>query len=773
MLFNYITIAWRNLLKNRAVSFINIFGLTLGLASAILAILFAKHELNYESVHKNADNISKIYLGGAFGVIEWAPQSFGPEGAAIKEMFPEVVDYSISRPATGIARVGDALFREEKIMVADSGVFALFTIPFLSGNPTTDPTTLVLSRSTSLKYFGDENGVGNTITFDLYGEKIDFLITGIYNDFPSNTHLDADIIIPFTIANRFGWNYNEYQSGIYNNYLLVEEGTDISSLNRSIYESYEIPVPIEDVHAFLMPVKDIHFKGTFSNNRGKFMALLIGGFFVLVTSIFNYINLTNILFSTRKKEVGIRKVNGATRSDVVKQFFIDTMLSTLIGFNLALILLKSILPWFNSLMDTNIHLAADMRFIIYGILLILVTVLFSGFYPAIRYSGIQTSNLLKDLNAKILGKSYSKYILTTVQFIFAVIFIQMIMVIQEQAKHMDNEDIMGYVSENVICLTGRPWGDLKTVKAELLANPDIEAVSWGSTIPSYGVNQTTNWKDEDNRSLAAIYRFEQDFPVVYNIGVAEGRFFSENFAGDHENSIVINKETAEFIELSDPVGHTLMLYGNHYNIIGVMDNYMALPPIFGNTPSLYRPSGDNDEFLMIRINPASRQSAHEYITEVLSSFNPDYPVELKYHDDVLYETEEAQSFVSAMQLMQLFFLLTIIASLIGLFGLSMFIAQKYRKEVGVRKVFGASVRSVMMKISRGLVIQVVIAILIATPIAMVFTQGFLSVFHYRIEPGIWFFLSGGSIALILVVITVSWQTWRAANRNPADILRYE
>jgi putative ABC transport system permease protein len=603
MFFNYITIAWRNLLKNRAVSFINIFGLTLGLASAVLAILFARHELNYESVHKNADRISKIYLGGSFGIIEWAPQSFGPEGAAIKEMFPEVVNYSISRATSGIVRVGDDLFREEKVIVADSGLYALFTIPFLSGSPTTDPTTLVISRSTSLKYFGNENGVGNSVTFDLNGERIDFLITGIYADFPSNTHLNADIIIPFTIANRFGWNYNEYQSGIYNNYLLVEEGTDIARLNRSIYESYEIPVPIDDVHAFLMPVKDIHFKGTFSNNRGKFLALLIGGFFVLVTSIFNYINLTNILFSTRKKEVGIRKVNGANRSDVVKQFFIDTMLSTLIGFNLALLLLQSILPWFNSLMDTNIHLTADIQFIFFGILLIIITVVFSGFYPAIRYSGIKTSNLLKDLNARILGKSYSKYILTTVQFIFAVIFIQLIMVLQEQGKHMDDEDIMGYVSENVICLTGRPWGDLKTVKSELLASPDIEAVSWGSTIPSFGVNQTTNWKDDDNRTLAAIYRYEQDFPIVYNIGLSGGRFFSEKFPGDHENSIVINKETAEFLELPDPIGHTLMLHGNHYNIIGIIDPYMAMPPIFGNTPSLYRPSGDTDEYLVIRVNP--------------------------------------------------------------------------------------------------------------------------------------------------------------------------
>jgi putative ABC transport system permease protein len=332
---------------------------------------------------------------------------------------------------------------------------------------------------------------------------------------------------------------------------------------------------------------------------------------------------------------------------------------------------------------------------------------------------------------------------------------------------------MGYVSENVICLTGRHWGDLNAVKTELLADPSVEAVTWGSTIPSFGVSQTTSWKDEDNRALAAIYRFEKDFPQVYNIGIEAGRFFSDDFPGDRENSIVINRETAAFLELSDPVGNTTMLYGRQYNIIGVISRYMALPPIFGSTPSLYIHSGDNDEFLMIRINPLNRESTHDYITGVLNGFNPDYPVDIKYHDEVLYETTEAKSFVSSMQLMQLFFLLTIIASLVGLFGLSMFIAQKYRKEVGVRKVFGASIGSVMMKISKALIIQVTVAILIATPVSVVFSKGFLSVFAYRIEPGIMFFLTGGGFALILVVLTVSWQTWKAANRNPADILRYE
>lgn len=774
MFSNYIVIAWRNLVKNRAVSFINIFGLTLGLASAVTAILFAYHELTYESSHHNADRIAKIYLGGSFGVVEWSPGSFGPEGAAIEGMFPEVERSSITRNTTGIVRAGENLFIEERILLADSSFFSIFTIPFVSGSPSADPRTVMLSESSAMKFFGSSDPVNQSLRIEFYGERIDFIVTGVYRDLPSNTHLKADIIVPFSLANRFeDWRYNEYRSTMYNIYLLLNENAGIDDLNEMIREQYEIPVPIDDVYAFLMPVKDIHFRGTFSNNRGKFLALLIGGLFVLATSCFNYINLTNILYATRKKEIGIRKVNGATRGNVFYQFLVDTGLSTLVSYVLALLVLWSILPWFNTIMDTNIRLTADLRFAGIGLALFLATVALSGVYPALKFSATKTSNLLKDLVTVVSGRSLSRKLLTTFQFILAVIFIQMILVMDRQGKHLDNVDVTGYNSENVICLPGRPWGDLNTVRNELLANPLVETVTWGSTIPSFGVSQTTGWKDEDNRTPAVTYFYDREFTGLYGIGMASGRFFSADFPGDRDNSIVINRETAAELGYDDPLGQTVMMWGEHLTIIGVIDDYMSMPPIFSKSPALIRHSGDSDEFLIIRIRPDDRESTHRFITGVLSGFNPDYPVNIRYHDDVLYETEEASSFVSAIQLMQLFFLITIIASLIGLFGLSLFIARKNRKEVGIRKVFGATVRSVMMRISKELVIQIIIAILIATPVAMVITTGYLSVFQYRIEPGLAFFLAGGGIALVLVVLTVAWQTWRAANMNPTDILRYE
>ena len=774
MFLNFIDIAWRNLLKNRVVSFINIFGLTLGLAAAVLAILFARHELTYESSHLNADRICKVYLGGSFGVVEWAPYSFGPEGDALANLFPEVEEYSISRAVSGIVSRGDNLFMEDNILAADSSFFSIFTVPLISGAPAVDPSSVVLSRSSANRFFGNQDPVGKVLTIELYGEKSDFLVTGIFEDLPTNTHLKAEIIIPFGIADRIEhWNPHGYNSTIYSVYMLVAPGTDVNELNSRIKDLYDIPVQIDDIHAFLMPVKDIHFRGTFSNNRGKFLALLIGGFFVLITSCFNYINLTNILFATRKKEIGIRKVNGATRGYVFSQFLTDTFLSTLISFGFALIILELILPWFNSLMDTHVSLATDIQFIGLGFILFLLTVMLSGLYPAIKYSATKTSNLLKDLENVVSGRSYSRKILTTLQFILAIVFIQMIMVVDRQGKHLDNQDVLGYDEENVIVMPGNKWGDLNVVKAELLSNPSVEAVSWGSAVPSHGVSQTTNWKDDENRIAASVVSYEMDFHEIYRIGMVEGRFFSENFPSDFENSIVINRLTAEILEYEDPVGENLMLWGSQYTIIGVINDYMDLPPIFPSNPALIRPSGDMDEYLFVRLRPEANQETHDFISGVLGGLNPDYPVDIKYHNEFLYETEEARSFVSAMQLMQMFFLTTIIASLIGLFGLSMFIARRNNKEVAVRKVFGASVTSVILKISKELIIQVAIAILIAIPLAMVISTGYLSVFQYRIDPGVTFFLAGGLIAFTLVVLTVSWQTWIAANRNPVEVLRDE
>ncbi len=774
MFFNYIIVAWRNLLKNRMVSLINILGLTLGLASAVLALLYARHELTFENCHEKADRIAKVYISTEMEELQTIPTSFGPEGEALKKMFPEIEMYSISFVFSGIVRVGENFFNEHNLVMADSAFFSVFTVPFIEGTFTTDPQSVVLSEKASQRYFGKDSPLGKNVTITLHGQKIDFLVTGLYKDFPSNTHLQAEFIIPFTLAKRFEFlRYTEYESNNYHNYVLLQPGTDIKSLNKKISDSFEIPIDLNNISAFLMPIREIHFRGTFENNKGKLMVFLIGGFFMLITSCINYINLTNILFSTRSKETGIRKVNGGRRNNIIKQFLTDTTLSALIGFNLAIIILRLILPWFNAIMDTHLSLVPDWQFLVLLLILFIFTVLVSGLYPALRYSSLKPVNLMSSNISQAKGKSPSRWILTTFQFFLAVIFIQVMMVMTKQNKYIFSEEAKKYDEANVICIPGDPWGDLKKVKQELLKNPAIEVVSWGSSIPSMGFNGTYEWKDEQNKELAVFNSFGLDYPEVYRIKMLSGRYFSGEFTADTNNSIVINQVAANVLGFADPVNKMMFAFGRQYKIIGIIDNYMAIPPVFENMPLLITQSRDQNNYLVMRINPVNREATHEYIMNTLHEFNPDHPVEVKYHIDILLEQKESKSYITAGKLMTLFFILTIITSLVGLFGLSVFIAERNRKEVGIRKACGASALNIIFKLSKGLLIQILIVLGIATPLSFFFTKGYLAIYPNHFEPGIFFYLFGGTLGSLVLILTVSWQTWRAANRNPVEELRYE
>jgi putative ABC transport system permease protein len=774
MFINYIIVAWRNLLKNRMVSFINILGLTLGLASAVLAILYARHEFTYEDCHENADHISKIYLRGIIDGMQPIPNTFGPEGETFKNMFPEIKMNSLSHGFKGIVRAGENYFIEDDILLADSAFFSIFTIPFTEGMYSDNTQTVVISENAAQRYFGSQSPLGKTLNIDCAGQKIDFLVTGVFKDFPSNTHLSVEFIIPFSLAKRFEFlKYDKYESTAYNSYVLLEPGTDIQEINNKIASSYKIPVDIENLSAFLMPVKEIHFKGTFENNKGNLEIFIAGGLFMLIISCINYINLTNILFSIRGKETGIRKVNGGKRINIIVQFLTDTLLSAIIGFNLAIILLKIILPWFNSVMDTHLILKPDIQFIGLSLLLFIVTVLLAGFFPAIRYSALKPVKLINSEVSEIKGKSYSRQILTTLQFFLAVIFIQIIMVMSTQNRYIFSDDIKKYNSENVICLNGYQWGDLNKVKQELLKNPSIKTVSWGSSIPSFRFSLTDEWENKDNDKMAIPLSFSKDYPGVFGIKMLKGRFFSDEYPSDRNNSIVINERTANELEFDDPLNKMMTAYGRQYEIIGIIDDYMAVPPIFNNMPLLITLSKNQNEFIVMLIDPLNRETAHKHIINTLQKFNPDYPVEIKYHEDILYEQKESKSYISAGILMNLFFILTIITSLIGLFSLSFFIAERNRKEVGIRKVFGASAPRIVLKLSKSLLIQIAIVIGLATPVSYFITEHYLSIFPYHFNPSILFYLFGGLTGSLVLILTVSWQTWRGANRNPVEALRCE
>ncbi|MBU8893497.1 MAG: ABC transporter permease [Bacteroidales bacterium] len=775
MFINYIITAWRSLLKNKTVSIINIGGLTIGLASAVLALLFAQHELTYEEMHEKADRICGVYIKGDLDQINWIPNNYGPDGPTLSSMFPEIKNFArLYEYSNAPVRVDENIFYENNVYAVDSNIFSILTFSFLSGSPSNDLNTIVISERVAKRYFGDTIPIGKSMTITLRDQKNDFIITGIFKEFTSNTHLEIDMILPFDVIRRHEWiKPEEYQGTSFKTYVLLNEGIDLNELSQKIELTYKIPSEIENIKAFLMPLKEIHMQGTYENNKGKLIVFLVGGLFVLIITCLNYINLTNILFSTRNKEIGIRKVVGAKQKNIIMQFLTDTVLTTIIAFNLAITIIKLALPWFNALMDTNIQLMSNTNTLVPLAIVFLVSILFSGIYPALRYSFLKPVSLMKPTANVLGGKGRSRFILTTFQFFLAIIFIQIILGMNKHGLYLNSNDYKLYDSENVICISGTPWGDLSKIKEELLKNPIVEFVSWGSSLPEYALSLTTDWKDKDNKTLASIYNFEEDYLNVFKINMLEGRFFSQKFPSDPENSVVINKLAANALDYDNPVGKTVLIGEKRYNIVGVIDSYRTIPPIFDHVPLLIRTGAKNSNYLTIRINPSNREIAHQYITNTLKEFNSDIPIELKYHYDVLFSTTEAKSFISSGKLMSLFFYLTIITSLVGLFGLSLFIAERNSRVISIRKVFGASISNIMLRLSKGIIVQVIIAFILATPVSMMAMTGYLSVFPSSFDLGLFVFLLGGVVAMILVLLTVGWQTWQAANANPANALRFE
>jgi ABC-type antimicrobial peptide transport system permease subunit len=288
-----------------------------------------------------------------------------------------------------------------------------------------------------------------------------------------------------------------------------------------------------------------------------------------------------------------------------------------------------------------------------------------------------------------------------------------------------------------------------------------------------GYNLTMNWKEKDNKTLVTDFYFAPDYMDVYRIKLTAGRFLSDEYPSDKEQAVVINDRTAAELGYTDPVNKQVMIREKQYTIIGVTDDYMAIPPIMDKMAQLITYSREVNEYLIIRVKPENKEAIHQYIRSTLQKFNPDYPVEIKYHDDVIMATKEAQSYVAASRMMHVFFLLTIINSLIGIFGLSVFVAQRNRKAIGIRKVFGANTIGIMLRHSKGLIIQTLFAIVLASPVSYMVGKGYLSVFPDHVNPGIPMLLFGGMLIAIMLALTVSWQTLKAARTDPARSLHYE
>jgi putative ABC transport system permease protein len=792
MIWNYLKVTWRNIKRYRGYSFINIVGLAVGLACCILILLWVQDELSYDRFHTNRDDLYRI-------VSEWRKTEpavhywpvCAPLAPALKEEFPEIIrDTRFTRLRRGqLVRFDNKNFTESQMCLTDPDFFEMFTFPFIQGNAETalsDPSSLVLTEEMAVKYFGTEDPLGKTLNIN---NEYDFTVTGIIKNVPHNSHLRFDILAPFIRIEDFekawavldNWTLNGFAT-----YIQLDRNVSPGALQDKIAYYLQKHIPESKDFIYIQPLKDIHLYsshiqfGIEGQGDIRYVYIFsIVAFFILIIASINFMNLATARSSNRAKEVGLRKVVGAKRAQLIRQFFFESVAMVFLSLILAVVLVELFLPVFAKLSGKQLNLdLSSHRDILSGIIsLTLLTGFLSGCYPALFLSSLKPVKTLKGI-VRSEGRGYLfRRILVVLQFSLSILLIICTVVVCHQVGFMRNKKL-GFDREHVAYFPIRdelvPKYDL--LKNELLKNMGIKNVSVSSNLPTSGVILTTDkvtWegKDPDRVVALEVTSVGYDFTETFNMKIVKGRSFSREYASDEEDAVVINETAEKIIGIEDPVGKQLIFGESPVTIIGVVKDYHFKsmhseiePLILAIVPSLYR-------YVFVKLEAGKMPKALTGIENTWKRLFPDTPFEYHFLDeayDKLYRSEQRMG-----TLFNYFTILAVLISCLGLLGLASFMAEKRTKEIGIRKILGASITGIVILLNRQFTKWVLIANIIAWPIAYYVMSRWLQGFAYRIKLDIWTFVLAAATALAIAAVTVSYQSIKAALTDPADSLRYE
>jgi putative ABC transport system permease protein len=802
MFKNYLKIAFRNLIRHKGYSFINIIGLSVGLACAILILLWVQNELSFDSHHKKKSQIYRVVvefdIEGRRGA--YTPP---PMAAALKADFPEVLQVTRLGPwvSNWLVRYGDKSFLEKNIKGADAAVFDVFTIPFVRGNPGTafkKPKSIVLTENMARKYFGNQNPLGKTISIN--DPKNTYEVTGVVEDCPENTHFYFDFI-RHREWERVGWGshclftYVVLPEG-YNPAKLEDKLPDFVVRNMTNYFQREYGLSpqkyLEDgknvFRLWLQPLGDIHLNSTVIDqtaNRGNYSSIYIFSlvaFFILFIACINFINLSTARSSTRIKEVGIRKVMGAHRSMLIRQYLGEAVLVSFISSILALLLVELVLPLYSQLIGRSLNFSGQPVFFLILLILASLIGLMAGFYPAFFLSSFQPLAVLKSRFRTGTRRSGLRTVLVVFQFAITIIIFLSMFIIFKQSRFLQDARL-GFNQDQVLVIhRAYALGDrLKAFKNELLAYPEISCVSYTDSLP--GRHFDPNGHHLEGRPLSDGYTLytmsgDHDFARLLDLDLVQGRFFSESVASDATSAVVINEAAVKKLGLENPVGKRFLKEyggakeGEYVTIIGVLKDFhfhslhtKILPMVIRNI------AGERGSYISVKLSTHDISRALKNIKKKWVDFSSQQPFVYSFLDEDFNNLYEAD--IKTGKILGLFFLLSIFISCLGLFGLSAFMAEQKTKEIGIRKVLGASVPGVVFLLSRETSKWVILGNLVAWPIAWYAMHTWLQNFAFRISLEWWYFALAGLLGLVVALVTVGYQTIKAATSNPVDSLRYE
>jgi putative ABC transport system permease protein len=796
MFRNYLKISIRNITKNKIHSAINILGLTVGLACCLFILVWIQDELSYDRFNKNLDNLYRVILEYP-KESQSAFTSYAAPAAAewLKNNIPEIAESArfrivANRPQI-LVKYGEKQYYEEKFGFGDAELFDLFTFPFLVGNPKTalsNPNSIVLSEDMARKYFGQEDPIGKVLNVE---NQYDFIVTGIMSNIPHNSHLLFDSLVPFENIESFMPEYGKFlhrhNLHFFRTYILVHEGTSIPELKEKVSKYLSIKFDVKESmwRHHLQPVKEIHLRTRGMKDlmkRGDIRYIYIfsfTGILVLLIACINFMNLSTARSCKRAKEVGMRKVVGAHRLNLIGQFFGEAVFSSLLALVMALIIVFASLPAFNSLTGKQIALDISnhkLTFIAF-LLIALVTGLLSGSYPAVYLSSIKPVKVLKGAVGLEKGKGFLRKTMVVTQFVIAIGLIVCTLIIYNQYNYMRNINL-GFDKEHIVYikLNGNLKEKYQAVKNDLLQDAHIVNVAASSRILTNAIDWGGDFywegKEEKEERLSFSYStVGYDFIETFKMEMVQGRSFSQDIPRKPNEEIIINEAAARFMNVESPVGLATNANNVKGTIIGVVKNYNFQSLHNEIRPLVLTFDPENFQFMHIRIHPDNIHDTIRHIEKICRTFEPGVPFEYHFLDEafeILYKSEEQMS-----RLFNCLAVFAIFIACLGLFGLSLFIAESRFREIGIRKVLGASVPSLIELVSREFVVLVILANIIAWPVAYYVMNRWLQNFAYRTSLSAGTFLLSGFLAFIVSLITVSFQSIKAATANPVDSLRYE
>ncbi len=799
MFKNYIKIAVRNIFKNKVYSFINIFGLAIGLAGFILITILIKNELSYDSFNKKADRIYRvveIQNQENIGKLKVAV-TMGPLGPALKEYFPEVESSVRLIPSPPLfCKAGEKGFYEKNVSFADSSVFGIFTIPLIEGDPKTalrDPFSIVLSQSAAVKYFGNANPIGRTIRISGIFGKDDYKVTGLMKDYPQNSNLNFDILGSYSTMEHYvswlkRWNTNTLAT-----YVLLKKGINPARINErftSFINHYIPPNPEtgekSDLKMYLQPLKDIHlYSGdityqTYRHNQGSISNVYIFSaiaLFILLIACINFMNLATARSAKRVKEIGMRKVLGSTRKSLVSQFIGEAVLISFLGLFFSILIVEFSLPYFKEIFADRIVISYqdNLLFLIQLIAITLAVGVLSGSYPAFFLSRFQPADSLKgSISTKMKG-AFLRKVLVVLQFTIAVALIVCTGIVSSQMNFIKNKDL-GFNKEHVVYLPIRSKETKEKIdllKSEFAKNPDIiNSAASSGLFGASGSEGTETVAGTNNRVRMMMRRSFVDFDYIktMQMKIIEGRDFMKSHPSDSTEAVIVNEAAVKKFGWKNPIGK--QFEGEPLKtVIGVVKdfNFFSMHTKIG--PLIMSIEPGQFHYIVIRVKPQNISSTVNFIESVWKKVVPGRPFEYSFldqHFDEVYKNDERTG-----EMFGFFSFMAIFIACLGLFGLAAYTAEQRTKEIGVRKVLGGSVKSIVMLLSIDFLKLVFAAIIIAVPVSYLVMNEWLSDFAYRVTINPWIFVLTALLALAIAFMTISFQAVKAATSNPVKALKYE